>query len=73
MTRNHPRQEIEIVIDDVRMNHLRGDINQPRARLSQQQEQKQEALFVSLQLRTRAIKINRQRRYDDDRLLVLIK
>src|SRR5262245_37170956 len=43
VTRNYSRQQIEVIVDDVRVNHLRGHINQASARLPQQQKQEKKA------------------------------
>ena len=72
--RDHAREQVEVVVDDARQDRLRGDVDEPRARLAQEQEQEQEALLVGLEHRAASGRACRgERRDDDDRLLVLVQ
>ena len=67
-----PGKQAQVVVDDARVNRLRGHVDEPRARLPQQQEQEEEALLVRLEHRRRHVRVlERHRAHDDDRLLVL--
>src|SRR4029453_16689889 len=68
-----PRQKAEVVVDDVRLNGQRGDVDQARTRLSQQEEEKEEALLVRLLMLPLQHSIDRQGRDDDDRLGIWIE
>ena len=69
---NDAREQAQVVVDDARVNRLRRHVDEPRARLPQQQKQEEEALLVCLEHRRRHVRVlERHRAHDDDRLLVL--
>ena len=47
--RDHARQQVEVVVDDAGADGLRGHVDEPGARLAQQEQQEQEALLVCLE------------------------
>ena len=72
MSGEHTGKEIEVVVQDVRMNLLRRDVNDPRARLPQEQQKKEEAFFKRLLPHAAQPGVDVHRRHDHDRLRILI-
>ena len=72
MARDHAGQQVEVVVDDVGLDRLRGDVDQARARLPQQEEQEQEPLFIGLLPHAVDGALETERRHHDDGLRVPI-
>ena len=71
--RDDAREQIEVILDHAGMNRLRSEVNHPRSRLGQEQEQEKEAFFVGLHFQASDGHIDRHRWHDNDRLFVLIE
>lgn len=76
MTRDHAGQQRQVVLDDLGRDRYRGHVDHPQPRLPQQDQQEQEPFLVGLHHRPgpgRLGPIQRQRRYDDHRLVVVVE
>src|SRR4051812_13935577 len=73
LVRDHPREEREVVLHDALGHRPPGDVDDPHARLAQEQQQEQHALLERLQHRPCLGRVRRDRRHDDDRLARLVE
>ena len=73
VTRDDAREQIEVILDHAGMNRLRSEVDHPRSRLGQEQEEEKEAFFVGLHFQAGDGHIDRHRWHDNDRLFVLIE
>ncbi len=71
--RDDAGEQVEVVLDHARMNRLRGDIDHPRARLGEEEEEKKKALFVGLNAEAGDRRVDRHRGDDDDGLFILVE
>jgi len=65
------RQQIKVIVADFWIDRLRRHIDEPRARLSEQEQQEKEPLLERLLPHTVHAGVEADRRDDDDCLLVL--
>src|SRR5262245_42804999 len=61
VTRDDAREQIEVILDHAGMNRLRSEVDHPRSRLRQEQEEKKEAFFVGLHFQAGNSQIDRHR------------
>jgi uncharacterized membrane protein len=75
MTRNDSGKQSEVVLDDRLFDGHRGHVDHPQPRLAQQQEEEEETLFERLShaAATRNGRPQRDRRHDNDRLVVEVE
>jgi len=67
------RQQVQVIIDDLLEDGLRGDVDQPGARLAEQEQEEEIAFLIGLEDGAAQRQVERKRRYDDDGLRVLIE
>ena len=74
MTRDHARQQREVVLDDALRYRPARDVDDLQARVAQEEQQEEEALLVGLQLGAVDLRpVGRDGRHDHDRLAGLVE
>ena len=69
MAGNHAREQAHVVVQDVRQDRHRGEVDDPSTRLAKQQQEKEHSLLVHLQYRGGRVEVERDGGNDDHRLL----
>src|ERR1051326_330733 len=70
---DHAREQAEIILDYAGMNRLRRRVDEPGPRLPEEQKEKEKPLFVTLDFEAGHGHLERNRRNDNDCLLILVE